>query len=75
LVGRTDKSGMAHKTLAADLAAEVPAVVLMDRRRTPSRRTDWRGGRRDSDWKNRPEGALSRVFAGHFPWPAWLKRS
>ena len=64
---------MVHKTLAANVAAEVPVVVVMDRRRAPSRRTTWRGGRRDMDWKNRPEGALARVFAGPFDWRAWLK--
>ena len=33
-----------------------PPFVL-DRRRTPDRRSTWRGGRRDSDWLNRPPHA------------------
>jgi hypothetical protein len=41
---------------------DIPAApFLMDRRRTPERRTIWRGGRRDSDWRNRPLGAWNRV--------------
>jgi len=38
-----------------------PPVPTLDRRRTPDRRTVWRGGRRDSDWQNRPLGALARL--------------
>jgi hypothetical protein len=38
----------------------VPPVVLYDRRKSPDRRESWRGGRRDSDWINRPPGALRR---------------
>jgi hypothetical protein len=34
-----------------------------DRRRSPDRRKTWRGGRRDSDWLNRPPGALTRLEA------------
>lgn len=37
-----------------------PAPPLLDRRRTPDRRKVWRGGRRDSDWVNRPPDALAR---------------
>lgn len=35
-------------------------VDLVERRTQPSRRTEWRGGRRDSDWINRPPDALKR---------------
>jgi hypothetical protein len=38
----------------------VPPVVLYDRRKSPDRRASWRGGRRDSDWIDRPPGALRR---------------
>jgi hypothetical protein len=38
----------------------VPPVVLYDRRKSPDRRSTWRGGRRDSDWIDRPPGALHR---------------
>jgi hypothetical protein len=42
--------------------SDVPdATPAADRRRTPDRRTAWRGGRRDSDWINRPPGALARL--------------
>jgi hypothetical protein len=42
--------------------SDVPdATPAVDRRRTPDRRTVWRGGRRDSDWINRPPGALVRL--------------
>ncbi|MEE8130558.1 MAG: hypothetical protein V3T48_09730 [Vicinamibacterales bacterium] len=40
---------------------EPPPVVLFERRRNPDRRTTWRGGRRDSDWLNRPPGALAKL--------------
>ncbi len=37
---------------------DVPAPVpLVDRRRNPDRRSVWRGGRRNSDWVNRPPHA------------------
>ena len=72
---RTDKSGMAHKTLASELDGEPPAVVTMERRRTPERRAGWRGGRRDSDWKNRPHGVLARVAGTKLDWRAWLKHT
>ena len=42
---------------------EVP-WFMVDRRQSPDRRTEWRGGRRDSDWTiNRPAGALDRQMA------------
>jgi hypothetical protein len=40
---------------------DAPPVILVDRRRWPERRAMWRGGRRDSDWTNRPLGALARL--------------
>jgi hypothetical protein len=64
---------MAHKTLASELVGEPPAVITMERRRTPERRIGWRGGRRDSDWRNRPHGVLARVTPKGFDWRAWLK--
>jgi hypothetical protein len=57
-------------------ASDIPGPAApIDRRRTADRRTVWRGGRRDSDWVNRPPDAwqnlerrrklraLRRVFA------------
>jgi hypothetical protein len=41
--------------------SDFPPVVLIERRRRPDRRRTWRGGRRDSDWINRPPGVLSRM--------------
>jgi hypothetical protein len=52
---------MKHKTLPADVAGEPPVVVLMERRINPDRRALWRGGRRDRDWQDRPDGGWSRV--------------
>jgi hypothetical protein len=41
---------------------DVPAPApTLDRRQVPDRRKARRGGRRDSDWKNRPLGALDRL--------------
>jgi hypothetical protein len=42
----------------ADVPLGPPAI---DRRRTPDRRTEWQGGRRDSDWTNRPPEALANL--------------
>jgi hypothetical protein len=59
-----------HIRLQAD---DIPAApFLMDRRRTPDRRAIWRGGRRDSDWRERPLGAWSRAHDGQ-PEPAWKR--
>ena len=42
---------------------DIPAApFLMDRRRAPDRRVEWRGGRRDSDWHTRPPGAWARLY-------------
>jgi hypothetical protein len=51
---------MKHKTLSAE-TGDPPVVVSMERRHTPDRRALWRGGRRDKDWKDRPDGAWTRV--------------
>lgn len=40
----------------ADLPLRPPVV---ERRQLADRRATWRGGRRDSDWLNRPPGALT----------------
>ena len=64
---------MVHKTLASELIGELPACVSMERRRMPERRIGWRGGRRDTDWKNRPDGVLARVAANHSKWRVWFK--
>jgi hypothetical protein len=43
---------------------DVPLLPpVLERRQVPDRRKVWRGGRRDSDWKNRPLGALDRLDA------------
>ena len=46
--------------IVAEDADVPPAPVVFDRRRTPDRRTVWRGGRRASDWINRPPGAWEK---------------
>ena len=68
---------MKHKTLSPELAGELPVVVLFDRRSAPDRRTEWRGGRRDSDWLIRPSGALDRMAQANrliLAWRTWRKR-
>jgi hypothetical protein len=49
-----------------------PPPFLMDRRRIPDRRKAWRGGRRDSDWRNRPLGAWDRMQDAGQP-AAWKR--
>jgi hypothetical protein len=39
---------------------EVPWFAV-ERRVSKDRRGPWRGGRRDTDWTNRPPGALSQL--------------
>jgi hypothetical protein len=48
----------------ADRLDPIP-VFVAERRVTPDRRTVWRGGRRDSDWINRPPNTLARVEHMH----------
>ena len=52
-----------------------PPFVLFERRSRPDRRSQWRGGRRDSDWLNRPLGALSRLERAQRGqlWRLWAK--
>jgi hypothetical protein len=40
---------------------DVPPLPMVERRRSPDRRAVWRGGRRDSDWVNRPPDAWARL--------------
>jgi hypothetical protein len=47
--------------IIADVSDIPPAHPLVDRRRTPDRRMVWRGGRRDSDWVNRPLNGLANL--------------
>jgi hypothetical protein len=54
-----------------DLPAPPPVV---ERRRTPDRRAVWRGGRRDSDWINRPPSALD-TFRARRQKPGLLRRA
>jgi hypothetical protein len=49
--------------IIADVSDVPPLPPAMDRRRNPDRRAQWRGGRRDSDWTNRPPDALARLEA------------
>ena len=52
---------MSNEFDAHEWEVETPPVVLFDRRKRPDRRTEWRGGRRDSDWVNRPPGAFAKL--------------
>jgi hypothetical protein len=47
-----------------------PPPVVFDRRHAPDRRDRWRGGRRDSDWHNRPDGVWGRMAIQ----PSWWAR-
>jgi hypothetical protein len=58
-----------HIRLQTDDVPVLPFV--MDRRRSPDRRATWRGGRRDSDWHDRPLGAWDRI--GTSTQPRWLR--
>ena len=51
---------MRHNSPVIAVADEPPPVVMIERRRTPDRRPEWRGGRRDRDWLTRPLHAWSR---------------
>ena len=57
---RADNPSMTTRPEAYESDVEVPPVVFCDRRQRPDRRVSWRGGRRDSDWLNRPPGVLDR---------------
>jgi hypothetical protein len=53
--------------------SDVPvAPPVVERRKTPDRRVVWRGGRRDSDWINRPLDGLTRLEAEHKS--AWRRK-
>ena len=54
---------MKHISYQADDIPALPSV--MERRRTPDRRVEWRGGRRDDDWRERPSGAWPMAAARH----------
>ena len=49
--------------LTVDVSDIPPVPPLVDRRRNPDRRAVWRGGRRDSDWVNRPPRAWEHLDA------------
>ncbi len=51
------------KHIISDITDVPPVPPILDRRRNPDRRAVWRGGRRDSDWINRPPDALARLEA------------
>lgn len=66
---------MRHITTSLDCEYDPPPIVMMERRRQPDRRTPWRGGRRDTDWINRPLGAWKRVAHREgrgYTWSQWL---
>ena len=61
---------MKHIRYQAD---DIPAApFVMDRRRNPDRRAVWRGGRRDSDWRERPLDAWTRVQSERLA-PGWKR--
>jgi hypothetical protein len=55
--------------------SDVPAPPpMVDRRHRPDRRAVWRGGRRDSDWINRPPSAWDQ-FESRQHKPGLLRRA
>jgi len=53
---------------------DLPPVITVERRRLPDRRTFWRGGRRNTDWTNRPLGAWALLERQRSIWLDWLAR-
>jgi len=53
---------------------DLPPVVIVERRLTPDRRMTWRGGRRNTDWTNRPLGAWAQLERQLSSWPDWFAR-
>ena len=53
---------------------DLPNVIPFERRRYPDRRTEWRGGRRATDWLNRPAGAWAQFEGSFAPWRQWLAK-
>jgi hypothetical protein len=48
-----------------------PATANPDRRLCPDRRANWRGGRREIDWTNRPIGAVLQFKPAPQRAPRW----
>ena len=53
---------------------DLPPVVPIERRHIPDRRAAWRGGRRNTDWVNRPLGAWKHFEQSLSPWRQWLPK-
>jgi hypothetical protein len=54
---------------------DLPPIVIVERRHLPDRRTTWRGGRRNTDWTNRPLGAWAQLERQLSSWrPYWFAR-
>jgi hypothetical protein len=51
---------------------DLPPIVIVERRREHDRRTFWRGGRRNTDWTNRPPGAWAQLERQQSSWHHWL---
>lgn len=62
---------MTHSISDADDIPMAPPVL--ERRLAPDRRLVWRGGRRDSDWLERPPGALARLERAQALPARWLR--
>ena len=57
---------------------DLPVVIATERRHTPDRRGTWRGGRRSTDWTERPIGAwrhLEQQFSGWRRWSGMFRVS
>jgi hypothetical protein len=54
--------------------SDLPPVVLVERRHHRDRRAFWRGGRRNTDWINRPIGGWRHVEQRFSTWRQWLAK-
>jgi hypothetical protein len=59
--------------LTIDLT-DLPPVQTEERRHRPDPRTSWRGGRRNTDWTDRPIGAWRHLEQGRSPWREWIAK-
>ncbi len=54
--------------------SDVPVFPAEERRLRPDPRSSWRGGRRNTDWTNRPIGAWRHLEQGRSPWRHWIAK-
>jgi len=70
-IGRRERADRSVVRSAVE-PSDLPNVVLFERRHQPDRRDVWRGGRRATDWTNRPVGAWPQLEKRSVSWRVWL---